>query len=451
MSFTNQVKHNIPTSDQIPVYTRPYRYGLNERKEVKNQLDKLLTQNIIRHSHSPWSAPVWLVPKKPDASGQKKWRLVVDFRKLNEKTIKDKYPMPIINDVLDRIGKAKYFSILDLASGYHQIEMDKRDIQKTAFSAEGGHFEFVRMPFGLTNAPATFQRVMDSLFGDLVGVYCLVYMDDIIVFSGSLQEHIQHLGNIFQRILTANLKLQIDKSDFLRKEIEYLGHVVTQEGVKPNPLKIEAIKKFPLPKTQKEIKSFLGLMGYYRKFIKDFAKITKPLTKQLKGKIKVVTDEEFKATFEHCKNLLCNDPILIYPDFTKPFILTTDASNFALGAVLSQRNLGSDKPVSFASRTLTDTEIIYSTVEKEMLAIIWAMKYFRPYLFGQKFKIITDHKPLTWLMSFKEPNSKLVRWKLRLLEYDYEVMYKKGSQNVIADALSRTILYVNINDEKSKE
>lgn len=172
-------------------------------------------------------------------------------------------------------------------------------------------------------------------------------------------------------------------------------------------------------------------MGYYRKFIKDFARIPKPLTKQLKGKGKVEIDEDFKETFELCANLLCNDSILIYPDFTKPFILTTDASNFALGAVLSQGNLGSDIPVSFDSRTLTDTEVNYSTVEKEMLAIIWAIKYFRPYLFGQQFKIVTDHKPLLWLMSFKEPNSKLVRWKLRLLEYDYEVIYKKGSQNVV--------------------
>lgn len=191
----------------------------------------------------------------------------------------------------------------------------------------------------------------------------------------------------------------------------------------------------------------MGLLGYYRKFIKDFAKITKPLTKQLKGNNKTITiDDEFTKTVDFCKILLTNDPILQYPDFTKPFILTTDASNFALGAVLSQGTLQNDKPVCFASRTLSDTEVNYSTIEKEMLAIIWAVQYYRPYLFGTKFTIVTDHKPLTWLMNFKQPNSKVIRWRLQLLEYDFEVVYKNGSQNVIADALSRSNANLNHNE-----
>jgi len=443
LSFTNKVKHEIKITDNKPVFCRPFRFSPIESTEIQNQIDKLLNQNIIRHSHSPWSAPVFLVAKKLDASKTKKWRMVVDFRKLNEKTVKDRYPMPNINDVLDRIGRAKYFTAIDLASGYHQIEMEPRDISKTAFTAQGGHYEFVRMPFGLTNAPATFQRVMDNVLADLNGDCCLVYLDDIIVFSPSLQEHICDLESVFSRLKQANLKIQPDKSEFLRKEIEYLGHIVTEDGIKPNTKKIEAIKVFPIPTTRKEIKSFLGLLGYYRKFIKDFTKITKPMTKQLKGKAPVLPTEEFKEAFNTCKTLLCNDPILKYPDFTKPFVLTTDASNVAIGAVLSQGTLGSDRPVCFASRTLNDREVMYSTVEKEMLAIIWATKYFRPYLFGQKFQIVTDHKPLTWLMNFKEPNSKLVRWKLQLLEYDYEVVYKKGSQNVVADALSRVEIQTN--------
>lgn len=444
LTFTNVVKHKIQTTDEIPLHTKPFRYSPVERQEIQRQINKLLDQDIIRHSHSPWSAPIFLVSKKPDAANNKKWRLVIDYRKLNEKTIKDKYPMPNITDVLDRIGRAKYFTALDLASGYHQVEMDPRDVNKTAFSAIGGHFEFVRMPFGLSNAPATFQRVMDNILADLNGNCCLIYLDDIIVFSSSLQEHVSDLKLVFDRLNKANLKLQPEKSEFFRKEIEYLGHVVTESGIKPNPKKLIAIKSFPIPKTRKQIKAFLGLLGYYRKFINDFAAITKPLTQQLKGKATVVIDEEYRKTFETCKTLLCNDPILQFPDFTKSFILTTDASNFAIGAVLSQGTLNHDKPVSFASRTLSDTEINYSTVEKEMLAIIWATKHFRPYLYGQKFKIVTDHRPLTWLMNFKEPNSKLVRWKLQLLEYDYEVIYKKGSQNVVADALSRVTDDVNI-------
>lgn len=299
------------------------------------------------------------------------------------------------------------------------------------------------MPFGLKNAPSTFQRVMDNVLREYLGKGCLVYMDDIIVYSTSLQEHIDKLRKVFNKLKSANLKIQLDKSEFLKKEVSFLGHLVTSEGVKPNPDKISAIKNFPLPKTPKQIKSFLGLIGYYRKFIPDFAKITKPMTTCLKKNAKIVISENYTNCFENCKTLLCNDPILQYPDFSLPFVLTTDASNVALGAVLSQGKIGSDKPICYASRTLSDSELNYSTIEKELLAIIWATKYFRPYLFGRKFKIITDHKPLTWLMSIKEPNSKLTRWRLKLEEYEYEIVYKKGCLNANADALSR----VEINNE----
>lgn len=437
LTFTNKIKHQIRTTDDIPIYTKSYRYPYIHKEEVRHQITDMLNQGIIRPSFSPWSSPIWVVPKKRDASGKQKWRLVIDYRKLNEKTISDRYPIPNITEILDKLGKCNYFSTLDLASGFHQLEMDPRDIEKTAFTVEGGHFEYVRMPFGLKNAPSTFQRVMDNVLKELQGTVCLVYLDDIIVYSTSLQEHVENLKKVFQKLREANLKVQIDKSEFLRKEIDFLGHVVTTEGIKPNPAKIHVIKEFPIPKSQKEIKSFLGLLGYYRKFIKDFAKLTKPLTQCLKkGKSVKLTNEYIKA-FENCKDLLINDPILQFPDFSKPFVLTTDASNFAIGAILSQGPIGNDKPVCYASRTLTDSEINYSTIEKELLAIVWAAKYFRPYLFGRKFQIITDHKPLTWIMSLKDPNSRLVRWRLKLEEFEYEIIYRKGNQNLNADALSR--------------
>lgn len=246
-----------------------------------------------------------------------------------------------------------------------------------------------------------------------------------------------NLWKVFDKLRESNLKIQLDKSEFLHKECAFLGHIVSTDGIKPNPEKIQAIKKFPIPKTQKEIKSFLGLLGYYRKFIQDFSKLTKPLTECLRKGRNVILDDRYLRTVETCKNLLMNDPLLQYHDFSKPFNLTTDASDFALGAILSQGPIGSDKPVCHASRTLTDSEINYSTIEKELLAIVWATRYFRPYLFGHKFKIITDHKPLTWIMSLKEPNSKLVRWRLKLEEFDYEIIYKKGKLNTNADALSR--------------
>lgn len=403
----------------------------------------MLDQNIIRPSNSPWSSPIWVVPKKLNASGTQKWRVVVDYRGLNQKTIDDKYPLPNINDLLDKLGKCQYFSTLDLASGFHQIEMDQDDIEKTAFSTDQGHYEYTRMPFGLKNAPATFQRVMDNILRGLQNEKCAVYLDDIIIYSTSLQEHIEKLKSVFDRLRESNFKIQLDKSEFLKKEVAYLGHIVTPEGVKPNPNKVEAIKKYPIPKTTKQIKAFLGLLGYYRRFINNFAKLTKPLTKCLKRGAKIEHNTEFIECFEKCKSLLTNEPILKYPDFTKTFNLTTDASNVAIGAVLSQGKIGQDLPVAYASRTLNDSEQNYSVIEKELLAIVWATKYFRPYIFGRKFNIITDHKPLQWLFSLKDPNSKLLRWRIKLEEYDYNIMYKKGKLNSNADALSRIEIHAN--------
>lgn len=437
LSFTNKIKHRINTSDDLPVYVKSYRYPHVHKEEVRKQINKMLDQGVIRHSFSPWSAPVWVVAKKRDASNIQKWRMVIDYRKLNEKTICDRYPIPNISEILDKLGKSLYFTTLDLASGFHQIEMHPRDIKKTAFSVEGGHFEFVRMPFGLMNAPSTFQRVMDNVLRDLIGTVCLVFLDDIIVYSTSLQEHMENLKKVFDRLRESNLKIQLDKSEFLHKSCAFLGHVVSTDGIRPNPEKISAVKNFPIPKTPKQIKTFLGLLGYYRKFINDFANLTKPLTSCLKKGSKIVLNERYVQAFETCKNILTNDPLLQYPDFSKPFNLTTDASNFALGAVLSQGPIGSDKPICYASRTLTDSEINYSTIEKELLAIVWATKYFRSYLFGNKFRIITDHRPLTWVMNLKEPNSKLIRWRLKLEEFNYEIIYKKGKANTNADALSR--------------
>ena len=437
LTFSNQIKHTINTTDDVPIYMKSYRYPYIHKQEVQDQISKMLEQGIIRQSYSPWSSPVWIVPKKSDASGKQKWRLVIDYRKVNEKTVSDRYPIPNITEILDKLGRCMYFTTLDLASGFHQIEMDPAHIPKTAFTVEGGHYEYLRMPFGLKNAPSTFQRVMDNVLKELVGKICLVYLDDIIIYSTSLQEHIESIKTVFDRLRSSNLKIQMDKCEFLRHEIAFLGHIITPEGTKPNPNKIQAIKNFPLPRTNKEIKSFLGLINYYRKFIKDLAKITKPLTNRLKKGADQTIDQTFIEAFETCKNLLTNNPILVHPDFSKPFIVTTDASNYAIGAVLSQGRVGSDKPISFASRTLSSSECNYSTIEKELLAIVWATKYFRPYLFGRKFLIVTDHKPLMWLMSLKEPNSKLVRWRLKLAEFEFEIVYKKGKANTNADALSR--------------
>lgn len=436
LTFTHNVKHHIRTTDENPIYVKQYRQSPSQAEEIKRQVQVLLSDNIIQPSYSAWSAPVHLVPKKLDATGEQKFRMVIDYRKLNEKTINDKYPIPNITDLFDKLGKSKYFTTLDLASGYHQIEIAEEDRPKTAFTTQNGHYEFLRMPFGLKTAPATFQRTMDNVLRHLQG-QCLTYLDDIIVYSETLEEHYKRLNNVFNTLKEFQLKVQLDKSEFLKQKVLYLGHIISEEGLKPNDEKIKSVLNYPIPKTTKQIKSFLGLIGYYRKFIKDFAKITKPLTNSLRKDTKIIINDEYVKAFEQCKDLLINAPLLQHPDFSKPFIVTTDASDVALGAVLSQGKIGNDRPIAYISRTLNIAETKYSTIEKELLAVVWALKYFRPYLYGHKFLIYTDHRPLAWLYSLKEPNSKLTRWRLRLQEYDFEIFYRSGKQNSNADALSR--------------
>lgn len=282
---TNRATHSIPTLDNVPVTIKQYRYPPLHKEEIKQQVNKLLEQEIIQPSLSPFNSPLSVVPKKPDANGKKRWRLVIDFRKLNDKTIGDAYPLPNITDILDQLGKARYFSCFDLASGFHQIPIDPHDAAKTAFSTPNGHYEYKKMPFGLKNAPATFQRLMDNVLTGLLGNVCFVYLDDIVIYAKSLEEHKLKLNQLFQRLREANLSLQPDKCEFFKKELIYLGHIISDEGVKPNPGKVQAIKQYPAPKNHKELKQFLGLVGYYRRFIKDFSSITQPFTSLLKKNV----------------------------------------------------------------------------------------------------------------------------------------------------------------------
>lgn len=434
LSCVSNYSHKIPTKNDIPIFSKTYRYPEAHKEEVDKQISDMLRSGIIIKSTSPYNAPIWVVEKKLDNSGQKNWRIVIDYRKLNEITVEDKFPIPNIEDIFSKLGNAQYFSTLDLAKGFHQIPINVEDRHKTAFSTTNGHYEFTRMPFGLKNAPASFQRMMNEVLSDYINKICVVYLDDILIFSTSLQEHIDSLNKIFKRLLDFNLKVQINKCDFLKHETEYLGHIISRDGIKPNPNKIEVIKKIQLPKSTKQIKSFLGITGFYRKFIKDYSKVALPMTRYLKkGSELNVKDRQYIESFNKLKALICTCPILAYPNFAKTFTLTTDASNSALGAVLSQNQ----HPIAFASRTLNRHETNYSTVEKELLSIVWATKYFRPYLFGRKFKVQTDHRPLVWLNSLKEPNSKLQRWKIKLNEYDFEIEYIKGKENYVADFLSR--------------
>ncbi|XP_011686344.1 PREDICTED: uncharacterized protein LOC105449050 [Wasmannia auropunctata] len=315
--------------------------------------------------------------------------------------------------------------------------MAPKDAHKTAFSTPHGHYQFKRMPFGLKNAPSTFQRLMDTVLSGLQGNELFVYMDDIVIYAKSLKEHELKFNRLMQRLREANLRLQPDKCEFLRREVAYLGHIICSDGVRPDPNKIQSVSAFPTPRNAKNIKQFLGLAGYYRRFIPNFSKIAKPLTDLLKKDAKFSWGSAHDEAFETLKDSLCSAPILQYPDFEKPFNLTTDASGYAVGGILSQGIIGKDLPISYTSRILNKAEQNYSTIEKECLAIIYCVNHFRPYLYGKKFTIITDHKPLVWLHSIKDPSSRLWKWRTKLSEYEYDIQYKKGKLNCNADALSR--------------
>lgn len=434
-SATTKIKHHINLISEEPIYQRPFRLPQIQQEEVKKQISTLLSENIIRPSESPWASPVHIIPKKMDQSGVQKWRMVIDYRRLNDKTKSDKFPLPNIDELFSKLQGNQYFTTLDLTSGYHQIKMDDASIEKTAFSTPDGHYEFLRMPFGLKNAPATFQRMMNNVLNQEINRdICLVYLDDIIIYSKTKQEHINRLQQVFEALRNANLKVNKNKCVFMEKEIEFLGHVLNKDGLKPNQKKIEAIQKFPIPQTVKEIRAFLGLIGYYRKFVPNLSKIVKPLTEATKKDAVInIHQKSYIEAVQTCKRLLINAPILAFPDFKKDFVITTDASDIALGAVISQDG----HPIAYASRTLSKTEQNYNTTEKELLGILWAVTQFRPYIYGRKFTLRTDHKALIWLAKLKEPNQRLTRWKLKLQDYDFIIEHVKGKDNYVADALSR--------------
>ncbi|CAD6236937.1 GSCOCG00012487001-RA-CDS [Cotesia congregata] len=363
--------------------------------------------------------------------------MVIDFRDLNEKIYTNVYPTPNIAKIIDQTGKAVYFSTFDLASGFHQIRIHPDDIHKTAFSTPHQHYEFVRMPFGLKNAPPTFQKLMNKVLMGMIGRGAFVYMDDIVIYSETFEEHVTRVEKLFDRLRKAGLQLQPDKCHLFRKEIDYLGHIISADGVRPDPKKTDAVKKFPVPNSFKKVREFLGLTGYYRRFIDNYAKISKPLTSLLQKDATFEWGEKQAEAFETLKNKLIQTPILQFPDFSREFIITTDACDYGIGACLSQGEINKDKPVSYASRLLNSAERNYSTIEKEMLAIIYAVNKFRPYIYGSQFTLVTDHRPLTWINSVNSPNSRIVRWRLSMKDYTYKIVYKPGRINSNVDTLSR--------------
>ena len=459
LPYNTKIKGTIRTNTNDAIYSKSYPYPMGVSDFVNKEIEDLLKNKIIRPSRSPYNSPIWVVDKKGlDDEGNRKKRLVIDFQKLNAVTIDDKYPIPNISVILSNLGEAKYFTTLDLKSGFHQIELLENDREKTAFSVNNGKYEFCRLPFGLKNAPSIFQRAIDDVLRDQIGKSCHVYIDDVIIYSRTENEHIAHVDWVLRKLLQANMRVSAEKSKFFKSNVEFLGFVVSRGGIRTSPSKIETIRNYPQPSNLFQLRSFLGLTNYYRCFIKSFAKIAKPLTDELKGdngkvsasqskKVPINFNGEQVHTFNKLKDILISeDVMLMYPNFRKPFDLTTDASAQGLGAVLSQEG----KPLQFISRTLTHAETNYATNERELLAIVWALKTLRHYLYGVKdLKIFTDHQPLTFAVSDKNPNAKLKRWKAFVDEHNAKIFYKPGRENVVADALSRQQL--NITEQQHSD
>ena len=430
LGLTTLIEHKIDTGDHKPIAIRGRRIPAHYVDDVAKHVQELLEQDIIEESTSEWQFPLVIIKKKDGSI-----RMANDLRRLNEITKKDTFPMPRVDEFFEKITQARIFSRLDLRKGYYQILLREEDRQKTAFAFAGKLFHFKRMVFGACNAPATFQRLMKRVLGDLAFVF--IYLDDVLIFSNSADEHQSHLKQVLDRIRSAGLTLNAEKCQFGKQEIEFLGYKVKDGKRTPNEEKSQIIARFPVPETPKKLKGFLGLANFFRQLIPDFAVLAKPLFEASNRK-KLIWSDECDKCFRLLKEKLANQPMTYLPDVNKPFIVTCDASDVATGAVLWQEIDGERRPVDFMSRTFTDAEKRYATIEREATAILWALEKWDYYLLGQEFVIETDHKPLMWLMTKKNLPGKLGRMAANLQQYNIKgIQHVAGEENLLADTLSR--------------
>ena len=431
---TNVTRHKIYLEDPYaPPIKISYRlYSPITESIIKEEVQKLIDKGIVEESDSPYSFPVLIVPKK---NGKK--RVCVDFRALNAVTRKNSYPIPRVDQLLDRLKDSYWCSSLDLVSGFYQIELEEESKPLTAFSVNDNHYQFKRLPMGLSGAPGSFQSCMNKILRPVLNKSAFVYLDDVLIASPTFEKHLEDLSEVLGLLRTAGLQINWEKSFFLRPYIEFLGYTVGQGMKLPSQSKVEAVSSFPPPKSLKQLRSFLGLTGWYRKFIPNYATIAAPLTELLHKNVDFIWSEAQKQAFDALKETLTSGPLLYCPDFSKPFVVETDASNVGAAGILLQIINGEERVVAYTSKTLSKAERNYSTTEKELLAVLHSLETFRGYIENTKIKVVTDHASLSWLSNFKAPSGRLTRWLARLAMFDIELVHRKGSLMKAADALSR--------------
>jgi len=428
----NLVKHKIEiTPGKTPPYRPPYRMSPLELEELKKQIEGLLDKGWIRPSQSPYGSPV-LFAAKPDGS----LRLCIDYRGLNAITKKSRYPLPRVDETFDRMKKANFITRLDAPQAYHQVPIEPGDVEKTAFVTRYGQYEWIVMPFGLCNAPSTFQSLINRVLGSDMDECCMAYLDDIIIFSETREQHVKDVAKVLSKLRAANIHLRLSKCEFGVNETEFLGFIVGGGKLKPSESKIKVVRDWKTPKDVHDVRSFLGFCNFYRRFVHKYSEIAAPLNGLLRKDVKWDWREEHDKAFQALKDALTSAPVLVLPDWSKPFYVVVDASKYAVGATLLQDQGNGLQPVAFDGRKMSEAELNYITTEHENLALVHALRNWRCYLEGCKFTVETDHSALQWLRTQPNLNRRQARWVELLASYDFEIVHKPGKQNV-SDPLSR--------------
>ena len=428
-------EHRIQLKSHVKTpYRRPYKAGPAELELLKKMLTEFLEKGFIRRSQSRYGAPVLFTPKKDGGM-----RMVIDYREINKVTIKNGYPLPAMEELFPIVQGARYFSKIDLHSGYYQIRIDEKDREKTAFVTRYGSYEFLVLPMGLCNSPGTFMELMNFIFEHQLDRFVIVFLDDVLVFSKTLEEHEHHMREVLQILRENRLYAKMPKCDLIRREVDFLGHRVGAEGLDQEKAKTEAIVSWTVPTTKKELQRFLGLAGYYRKFIENYAHVAAPLTKLTGTSMAFEWTTEQQTAFDELKRRLVAAPVLALPDVSKPFVIHTDASVYAVGAALQQDQGKGLQPVAFMSVTLTEPQRSWPTHEQEMFAVVEGCRYWRHLISGRSVTARSDHNSLQHFFTQRTLSPRQVRWMEELAEYDIEIEYVKGKQNVVADALSRKL------------